>query len=91
MLSHIRSRKILLFSCPFHVALHSHVELIRAHKPLHRSIGSNFRERVRRIILVMDPFNFSNLFALIKLAKEYYIDYQALFLRNSKFYDVFVQ
>jgi hypothetical protein len=91
MLSHIRSRKILLFSCPFHVAFHPHVEFVRAHKPLHRSVGSSLRERVRRIILVMDPSDFSDLPALIGLAKEHHIDHQALFLRNSKLYDAFVQ
>jgi hypothetical protein len=75
MLSHIRSRRILLFSCLFHVALHPYVEFVRVHKPLHRFVGSSLRERVRRIILVVDPFDFSDLSALIGLAKKYYIDY----------------
>jgi hypothetical protein len=75
MLSYIRSRRILLFSCLFYVTLYSHVEFVRAYKPLYRSIGSSFRKRVRRIILVMDPFNFNNFSALIKLAKGYHIDH----------------
>jgi hypothetical protein len=75
MLSYIRSRRILLFSCLFHVALHFHVEFVRAYKPLHRFVGSSLCERVRRIILVVDSFDFSNLPALIKLAKEHYINY----------------
>jgi hypothetical protein len=91
MLSHIRSRRILLFSCPLHVALHPHVEFVKAHKPLHRSIGSSLRKRVRRIILVVDPSDLSDLPALIGLAKEYHIDHQALFLRNSKLHNAFVQ
>jgi hypothetical protein len=75
MLSYIRSRKILLFSCPFHVTLHPYVEFVKAYKPLHRSISSSLRKRVRRIILIMDSSDFNNLFALIKLAKKHYIDY----------------
>jgi hypothetical protein len=75
MLSYIRSRRILLFLCPFHVALHSHVEFIKAYKPLHRFIGSSLYKRVRRIILVMDPSDFNDLPALIELAKKHYIDY----------------
>jgi hypothetical protein len=90
MLSYIRSRRILLFSCPFHVAFHPYVEFVRAYKPLYRFIGSSLRERVRRIILVVDPSDFSDLSALIGLAKEHYIDYQAFFLRSSKFHDAFV-
>jgi hypothetical protein len=75
MLSYIRSRRILLFSCLFHVILYSHVELVRVYKPLYRFIGSSFRKRVRRIILIMDLFDFNDFFALIELAEEYYIDY----------------
>jgi hypothetical protein len=91
MLSHIRSRKILLFSCPFHVIFYSHVKLVKAYKLLYRFIGSSLRKRVRRIILIMDPFDLSDLPALIKLAEGYHINYQAFFLHSSKFYDAFVQ
>jgi hypothetical protein len=90
MLSYIRSRRIFLFSCLFHVAFYPHVELVKAYKPLHRSISSSLRERVRRIILVINPSDFSDPFALIGLAEGYYIDHQAFFLRNSKLYNAFV-
>jgi hypothetical protein len=75
MLSHIRSRRILFFSCLFHVILYFHVELVKAYKPLYRFVGSSFCKRVRRIILVINSFDFSNFFALIGLTEGYYIDH----------------
>jgi hypothetical protein len=75
MLSYIRSRRILLFSCLFHILLHPYVELVKTYKPLHRFVGSSFRKRVRRIILVMDSSNFNDFFALIELGEEYYINH----------------